>query len=271
MDYIFKQDTCLKKDFYYKLIEILENNGWENISSNEETDFSVMTSSSLNNNRKLILNIRPTNTGNNNDTTTTSYSMMTVRLPVDYIPGNENESGEFINPGTWLHFNIYPSNSTTSAVYNMDTPLKLNYYCDKNLIIMIIEYPEGTSINPIVFYLGLPHELYGDPDLVEPDNRGVVFAQSHGNTTLYGASGELIISDSHYTTASVGVSSIITARRKIYNVLPPKNPNIGNYILPTSAYYGNVNEGWRGKLTGLKFIPNQNVSSGDIVVIGDKQ
>ncbi|ANB66142.1 hypothetical protein GFC29_3817 (plasmid) [Anoxybacillus sp. B7M1] len=264
-DYIFATEQVAKKDFYNWLLNKMIGAGWRNISSNPTSDGDVLQSIGEDGTRNLILNLRPGNTTGNtgqgsNPITTTDYNVMSYRLLNDYTPGTAGTSGtssRALASTAWETFYVIPTTTTIPK----DTILTVRYHVNKNRIILLIETPAAVGVSPILYYIGLPDEFYCS----EPNSRGLLI----GSTGYNKYSGAVHISDTVGELASIGTTA--GTSNTTYQTLAPKNPNsAGKYII-SDIFYGDSTIGFRGKLTGLFALPNQNVLNGDIIKIDTKQ
>jgi hypothetical protein len=264
-DYIFSTEQVAKKDFYNWFLNKMIEAGWRNISSKPDTDGDVLQSTGEDGNRNLILNVRPGNTNGytgigSNPITTTDYNVMSYRLLNDYTPGAAGTSGTSSRPlasRAWEPFYVVP----TSAQVPKDTMLTVRYNVNKNRMIMLIETPSAVGVAPILYYIGLPDETYCS----EPNSRGLLVAATAYNKY----SGSVHISDTVGELASIGATAGIS--NNTYQTLAPKNPNASGKYVISDIFYGDSTIGFRGKLTGVFALPNQNVLNGDIIKIDTKQ
>lgn len=254
-DYIFSKGVCQKKDLYQTMIDLLLSAGWENVSSRPQTDFDVLYSKGEDGDKNLFFNFRPTNTSNTNNTQTTDYNACSFRLINGYTAGKPNESGTFERPNeSWRNFYLAPTTTTIP----LTTEVTYYYHVNKNRLIFIIIYPEAINVDPITHYIGLPDEVY----IHEPDSRGLLHTSSAYAST---GNGVLISDNAHNLTSATSAQT-----RNFYITLSPRNPNSDGIYMLSEAKYGNTTEGLRGKLTGLYFLPNENVHTGNIIQIGEK-
>lgn len=256
-DYIFTPGTCLKKDFYGVLKNALLSAGWINITSNYATDGDVLTSPGNTGDKALIINMRSANVKNDYDTATTAYCLMSIRFPTSYTPGAAGVAGTFVRPGGWQWMAIYPATNPANVQLAMDTIYNYKLYVDKSKLIFSIEFPLGLNTNPIFHYIGLPDSIYCD----EAGNRGMVWG-----TTCYSqsATGNVLIAD-----RPNGISSA----SDVYDIpllcnLSAKNPNNSGKFGISDIYYGNSNDGVRGKLDGIFTFPSTGLLTGDTITIG---
>lgn len=352
-DVIFSSpQNILKKDVYNTIIETMTTGGWTDISTNPVTDFNVMMSPGEENNKKLIIQLRPLNNSNNNSIVTTDYGVMSYRLIEEYTPATSPIAGVYnvtlgtsnlTIDGVTCVYSATPNTiqwkdaTTLALLVNKDATLSAKYTAtasgpvlvltqkqyyqsptapivtgsgtnvatvtvgvtssgvckrhneawkplfimpaanstllskdstyvtwrsavNKNRIIFSLEYAPGTGYSAIVNYIGLPDDYY----CTELDSRGLIVASSAAND----AGASTINVDNNPSDMP---DNLATVTRNVYCTLTQKNPNAAGKYMISEIFYGNTNEGFRGKLTGLFALPNQNILNGDIIQIGTKQ
>ncbi|MGP1408594.1 hypothetical protein [Selenomonas sp.] len=239
-EYIFSKGTCKKKEIYSLIIDKLKEKGWKDISSKPETDYVVLHSKGVTGDRDLILNLRDRADSNPSEAysvVTTDYSTMSYRLQSWYMPGGSGESGTFAKPArVWRPWHIYG----TGQAFSKETTLDYYVYVDAGKIILALEYPQSNSIaDPVVFYLGEPDTRF----LTESQSRGVLFAASNTNqgVCITDCPDDLGIKDDVYFLPT-------------YALLATVDPNIAKKYMVSPIYYGSDEEGFRGKLDGVKTV-----------------
>jgi hypothetical protein len=261
-DYLFQTGTCLKQDLYETIKGIMVSAGWTNISTNYATDGDVMYSTGENNDKTLFFQMRDTNASAANSIKTTDYNVMSYRLPNvftagtgTYPTGTAGTSERTVANEAWKVMYIAP----TATVINRTTTITYRYNCNKNRLIFIVEYPEGTAIAPVLNYIGIPDIVYGS----DTGSRGLIVA------TTGGASAANIV---QITNAVAELpNDTASSTRAVYCQLSAKNPNTSGKYMMSEMYYGNTTEGMRGKITGVFALPNQNILNGDTITVGTKQ
>ena len=256
-EYIFSKGTCRKKEIYQLILDKLKEKGWQDISSKPETDFVVLHSKGVTGDRDLILNLRDRTHNNPSEAysvVTTDYSTMSYRLQPSYTPGGSGEAGTFAKPArAWQPLYIYGTGQTLS----METILDYYVYADAGKIILSLEYPKSNSIQgPVVFYLGEPDTRF----LKESQSRGVLYASSANQTGVS-------ISDCPDDLGSKDEAYALYT----YSLLPVIDPNLAKKYMVSPIYYGSNEEGFRGKLDGIKTVkymtnPVPNLLHGDTLV-----
>jgi hypothetical protein len=256
-DYIFTSGTCAKKNFYGVITTALTSAGWTNIASNPATDGDVFASPGNTGDKALLLNLRKGNAASNaNDVTGTDYCQMSARLPSSYTPGSNGGTGTFIRAASW--FDLYIAPVAGGGILSRDTIYNYKIYTDKSKVIVSVEFPSATNLNPILHYIGLPDSLY----CTETASRGLIVASTGDSWT---ASGNVAIAD---TPSGMG-SAAAPYSMPVICTLAPKNPNNDGKYIVSDIYYGSATEGIRGKLDGVVAIPMSNIATGDTITIGD--
>lgn len=255
-DVIFQEGKCLKQNIIDKMIELMTGAGWKNISSKYDTDFIVMNSKGESNDKNLLLQFRYGSTTNASPINTTVATIASYRLMDKYTPSlTENTAGVFGRPTeTWKYFYIAPIASLA-----LDVELTYRYHVNKNRLIFIIETPESLNLMPIMYYMGLPDNHYTS----EPDSRGVIAMCNY-----YGA----YVNSVHICDAVAELPSVtLSSSRLNYCSLPPKSPNSAGIHTPVECMYGDTYEGYRGKIDGVFFLPNNSINNGDYLTLGSKR
>jgi len=239
-EYIFSKGTCKKKEIYSLIIDKLKEKGWKDISSKPETDYVVLHSKGVTGDRDLILNLRDRTDSNPSESysvVTTDYSTMSYRLQTWYTPGASGEPGTFAKPNrAWRPWHIYGS----GQAFSKETSLDYYIYVDAGKLIIALEYPTASNIcEPIVTYLGEPDTRF----TTESQSRGVLFAASNTNqgVCITDCPDDLGIKDDVYLLPT-------------YALLPTVDPNIARKYMVSPIYYGSDEEGFRGKLDGVKTV-----------------
>ena len=239
-EYIFSKGTCKKKEIYSLIIDKLKEKGWKDISSKPETDYVVLHSKGVTGDRDLILNLRDRDynyPSEANSVVTTDYSTMSCRLQTWYTPGGSGESGTFAKPArAWQPLYIYGAGQQLSR----ETGLDYYVYADAGKIILSLEYPPSSSISgPIVFYLGEPDTRF----LTEAQSRGILYASSahQSGVTITDCPDDMGSKDEAYFLLT-------------YSLLPAIDPNLAKKYMVSPIYYGSNEEGYRGKLDGIKTV-----------------
>lgn len=258
-DYIFQSGTCQKKELYDLIINKLKDAGWTDISSKPDTDFVVLTSAGNTGDKQLILNLRPLPAAATaaNNVTTSDFCQMSYRLEDAYTPGAAGVAGIFGRPSlAWSDLYIAPV--AASGKLALDTVVNYKVYADLSKIILVVEYPPAVSMSPILIYMGLPDTLY----MPQAGNSGTLVAVT--NTAITATNVQVC-------NTPDGIGNV-TAPYALptQTLLALKNPNNANKYMVSDVYYGSTTEGVRGKLDGIYCMPNQNIQTGDNVIINAK-
>jgi len=256
-EYIFRSGSCRKGDLYQLILDKLIEAGWTDVASNPTTEYNVMTSTGVNGDKELVIQLRPYISSTANSVITTDQVIATLRLQPSYIPGEPGVSGVFGRPTlTYTLFHLAPT--ITNVKIDIDTILNYKVYVDKNKIILGIEYPVALGYNPLLFYLGQPDTVW----MGESKSVGCVYATSSGTTSNL----SLIVCDTPDGMASsAGPYSIPTKA-----LLPLKNPNNDGIYITSDIIYEGGNEGMRGKLDGILCATNSNILTGDRLIENGK-
>jgi hypothetical protein len=258
-DYVFTSGTCLKNEVYDVIINKLLAAGWENVSSNPTTDFDVLTSPGNAGDKALVLNLRPLPAAGTvaNNIKTSNFCQASFRLQTSYTPGTTGVAGTFGRPTqTWTDLYICPV--AASGQLPADTTVKYKVYADASKIIMAIEFPSATSLNPILFYLGAPDSVF----VAESGSSSTVFASTSMATTA----GNLLICNTSDGIGSVAApyAMVVTG----FSIL--KNPNNEGIYFQSGMYYQSATEGIRGMLDGILCLPNMAVQTGNTITMDGK-
>jgi hypothetical protein len=255
-DYIFTSGTCLKSEIYDLIINSLVNAGWANVSSNPTTDFDVLTSPGNAGDKALVLNIRPLPAAGTaaNNIKTSNFCQASFRLQTSYTPGTEGTAGTFGRPSQpWI--DLYLAPVAANGQLPADTTVKYKVYADASKIILAIEYPSATGLNPVLFYLGEPDSRF----TTESGSSSTVYATTTNATTAT----NLLICNTPDGVGSVAVPYVMPL--SCFTIL--KNPNNEGIYFQSGLYYQSATEGIRGMLDGVLCLPNMGVQTGNEIII----
>ena len=255
-EYIFRSGSCAKKDLYQLIIDELIKAGWKDVASNPAEEYNVMTSTGVNGDKELVIQLRsmPVSIATNAEVTTSEQVVASLRLQTSYIPGEPGVSGVFGRPT--LTFS--PLHLAAGKVH-IDTILNYKVYADKNRIILGIECPVALGYSPVLFYLGQPDTVW----MSESKSAGCVSAISISPTT---APSTLIVCDTPDGMASSAGPYGLTTK----TLLPLKNPNNDGRYITSDIIYESTTEGMRGKLDGILCATNSNILTGDRLIENGK-
>jgi len=258
-DYIFRSGSCRKGDLYQLIIDELIKAGWKDVASNPAEEYNVMTSTGVNDDKELVIQLRPY-PGTISSTTnviTTDNTIATLRLQTSYTSGEPGVSGVFGRP-TLTYTSLYLAPSILNTKIHIDVILNYKVYADKNRIILGIEYPVALGYSPVLFYLGQPDTVW----MSESKSAGCVYAISSGPT----ANLSLLICD--FPDGMASSANPYSIPTKVF--LPLKNPNNGNRYTMSNIIYESTTEGMRGKLDGILCVTNSNILTGDRLIENGK-
>jgi hypothetical protein len=257
--YVVTQGTCTKAQIFQTLVNAMISAGWQNVSSNPSTDYTVLQSTGTSGNLNLVIQLRQTdNSGSNDITTTDGAQYISYRLVGGYTPGSGGASGTFARNTTQAPWRNICICSTSTP--NRNTTVNYKYFANKNFIVFSIEYPSGTNTPPSIFWIGMPDITY----CTESASRGLLVAQA--NSAI--SSGTVDITDTPADIPANSGAGEQSYRMSTYTTLSPKNPNSAGQYMISDIFYGDANVGVRGKLTGIWTLPAQNILSGDTITIG---
>lgn len=262
---LFKTGTCKKKEFFDILIAEILANGWKDVSSNPGTDFYVLQSDGEAGTKNLILQMKnwfltseavgSVRDGSGN------HSSFGIRFPLGYTPGEDGAAGTFTRPTTpWDIALVFPfiSNANGTSVMDPDTIIDYALAVNKDNIVYVITPNIASPYNSLATFIGLADERY----TAENNSDGMIYASSMGGG--YAANTVLVAND----CSELGSMSPDAETRATSSDLPIKNPNAAGVYMMTDMIYEEANEGVRGKINSLLFLPNINIVANDILVDG---
>lgn len=250
-----------------KIIELMIEAGWENISSNEATDWFVMRSKNALNDEDLLIQLTPlgntyTNGPLNQDQRKTKYGNINGRCLLDYTPGENGASGVFNQTGIENRVQNTAFHQFTLTRVNDQiemTDHELSYYIDKQRCIFMTKGPKYNSNHYLtaIFGFGLPVEhFYKD---IYPKRDSVLWSLTDAFTYILDHPKEFGYSLNEYSLYLRTENSF-------------KNPDWLQRINLSELKYGtNLSPycNYRGKLWGVWMINNVQVgtiSNEDIIV-----
>ncbi|HMM22694.1 MAG TPA: hypothetical protein PKA10_18400 [Selenomonadales bacterium] len=256
-DYIFQSASVQKGGLYQFMIDKMKAAGWQDISSNPTTDFVVLRSTGVNEDKNLVIQLRPLPAAGTvaNNVTTSNFSQMSYRLVDSYTPGASGAAGTFGRSSlAWTDLYLIPAAVNTQLA--MDTVCNVKWYADAGKFIMAIEYPPATGYGPMLIYIGQPDSSY----VAESNSAGLLV----GVTANAPAATSVQIDNTSDGSGSVTAPYVMATQ----SLLPTQNPNNANKYVVSDIYYGNSTEGVRGKLDGVGcMLNNGNVLTGDNIVV----
>lgn len=254
--YFFQSLDTTKGQVYPTIISLLQSAGWVNVSSNPATDFDVMQSEF--DDKKLVIQMRPTNISNTNNTTTSDQPAMSFRMIEGYVPGVPGSAGIFDRPAEiWRVIHNAPIGTTTTTI-SRNTPVTILYNVNKRRLIMAILYPKASGYGSIINYIGIPDEegIF----CTEPGSRGLIVGTSYGGP----AHNQIASSNSPQELAAETASNAMYTS----HTMTLKSPNHAAKYFPGVINYGYTATAPRGSLTGIYVLATgSDITEGDIVEI----
>lgn len=184
-DVIFKTEQVTRKSWYNRIIQLMIEAGWQNLSS-RQADNQVMFSSGENGKDNLLIQLRASDNATVEHENGIPYlartqSYISFRLLEGYTPGGSSGSaGTFKTKYSFYLSLVMPYN------FNLDQTFTLRYHCNKNRCIFISEFPPnivdgGHDANTIIFIGKSDRTVRYDS--VET---GAIFASNVNNAQSYG-------------------------------------------------------------------------------------
>lgn len=253
-DYLFNKTTTTKGEFLATVVRLLTDAGWTNVSSLPRTDFYVLNSKGVNNDKNLFIQLRDYGTpGTVYNVTTSNYPVFSYRLIDNYTPGVTGVGGTTTRASlVYSDAYIGQLSYNSTAITKSDT-LELYYYVDANGISMIICPPASCEIGSVFFLIR--------------DNIGAI-AKSSGSRGLAVATyaqSYIMIDDTPDNMSRNNTPYI----QSVYSVKSPKNPNADGIYVMSEIIYGSSSEGYRSRLDGVYALPAQNIIAGDTIKVGN--
>ncbi|MDM5298054.1 hypothetical protein QUF51_07775 [Bacillus pumilus] len=235
MSIVFKKETIKKKNLYNRIIDLLIDAGWTNVSSNTTTDFDVMYSNGESGKDSIYFNIRPfasavTLPSPSTNFSTSNSAYFSLRLCKSYSPSDSPmTSGVFMRTESWNIVYI-----TTAATLNPESDLTLYYSVNRDRIVFSVSPPSILRSNSSICYFGKPI-IHG----ISAKNVSCVYATS-ANTL---STGKLLIDDQVHFPQSTSYLLSTSMSDNLSN-------SYGTMFISPIAFGDNL-EGVRGYLDGL--------------------
>ena len=253
-DYLFNKTTTTKGEFLATVVRLLTDAGWTNVSSSPATDFYVLNSKGVNNDKNLFIQLRDYGTqGVGYNVTTSNYPVFSYRLIDNYTPGATGLAGTTTRASLAYSDAYIGQLGYDNATITKSDTLELYYYVDANGISMIIRPPAVRSIGSVFFLVR--------------DNVGAIAKSSDSRglaVTAYGHS-YIMIDDTPDNMARNNTPYI----QSVYSAMSPKNPNADGIYTMSEIVYGSPSEGYRSRLDGVYALPAQNIIEGDTFKVGN--
>ena len=184
-DVIFKTEQVTKKTWYNRIIQLMIEAGWQNLSS-RQADNQVMFSTGESGNDNLLIQLRASDSATVEHENGIPYlhrtqAYISFRLLESYTPGGSSGSaGVFKTKYTFYTSLLMPYS------FDLKQPFTLHYSCNKNRCIFISEFPPniidgGHDANTIMFIGKSDRTLRYDS--IET---GAIFASNVNNAPPYG-------------------------------------------------------------------------------------
>ena len=250
----FKKESIKKLNLTSRIVEVMTEAGWEDITSLPSVDGHVLHSKGEDGLQEITFQISDSySRAAAYNVSTTSYRYGSIRLLKSYTPGPAGKAGLADPPS---HYWQYVSYMYRAGLENMD--LNLYYNANKDRGIFIIEDPFATDC--MWFYVGKPRPNYSK---AYKDQNTVLVAQNNryvGNVIVQG------LADTTYKEPVAGVIMV-------NNTGNAKNV-VGELMLSEIAF-GTNESGFIGYVDGIyaimKNLNESNTGGNRSVVVGDRR
>lgn len=271
-DYIYQQETVLKKDFEAWLIAKMQAAGWQQIGSNppqtpnEGTNarFYVMKGKRASDNAETYVGINGIGIRSRNSI---SYSMqMNIQPLLDYTPGAAGTDG-FTTKGSSPFNNLKMSGSTqpyqwtiagtyNAAIYPSDTPLNVRFCITAHNVSLVVRTPNFYNEKGGYLFFGLPDTLSK-----EKNSSLTTVTGSHNGAT---ANSSFYCSD---TPLNIPSSTNAYETLTSYSFTPPKSPDVNGYFPFMTVYGGDATSGLRLRHPSAYFLRSGGLIDGDLITV----
>lgn len=277
-------------DIYSKIISLLTEAGWEDVSSNPATDGNIMHSKGESGDMDLFLGFSKDAGGTDTNPfgSSTTADCIYIKLIYDYRPGASGKSGTYDSRRneTWKKL-IKPFNNR--GIMSLDDEIYMHYNVNKNRILCYFEPLEKykldktTTNNPTNYQLlniNSPYFFtfgYQDGSLIKgTKSSSVIFAHTNGYDEAYSRD-KCALACSYATTVS---SDAIYVQSYSFNAT--KEGTLDRKVPMLPIWLGTDKEGLLCSVDGIKVI-NYNsdfarggrylerfISDDDIVTLSNK-
>lgn len=211
-----------------KIDEILTAEGYQQVSSNIESDGYVYKSNGIDGKKEMYVYVKTLNSNS-----------LIMGINEKYTPSNPGLSGTFSSVGYEKDFVVWNSSFSSQNVVNYI----LNVNKDR-----IIFYAEGelfnTSRRDTITYIGLPAR-YDDKDITS-DFAGIIgTSNSYGSSAWYALRNIANVPISNYSTTMYSMNKSLTW---------------GEEIFASPIFLYRSDEGMRGELEGLKIVSSDSAN-----------
>lgn len=257
-DYIFQEETVLKKDLGTWLINKMIAAGWQNISSNP-TQFAMMKTTRDSDGLECLVYL--------NDyflkTAADSNSLwLRLYLQKDYQPGTSGTNGTSsrpVHPSGGSEYNRSLFRIAQVSFLPLDEPITIRYCITKEFVCIICRPSAYRGLSPELIWFGLPTTW----QVERVNGAGIIFATSSYDTF----NDNPLITD----TPALAAASTYPYELTAYGTLPPKQPDASGYYALASIYLGDSITGMRCKIPGIFALGAINILDKDIIQVGTKR
>lgn len=273
-DYIYQQETVLKKDFEAWLIAKMQSAGWQQVGSNppqtandaNAARFYMMKGKRASDNMDTFVGINGTGIRSRNSV---SQSMQLNIVPfLDYTPGAAGTNGTTskgtppINaliqsigtqPYQWTLTGAY-----NSTIYPADTPLNVRFCITAHNVSLAVRTPLYYNEKGGYLFFGLPDVLSKEKNSGITTVTGSHNASS-GNSSFY-------IADTPLNIPSV-VNFTAYETLPNYGLTVPKSPDVNGFFPFMIAYGGDATSGLRLRHPSAFFLKLGGLLDGDLITV----
>jgi len=274
-DYIYQQETVLKKDLEFWLIAKMQAAGWQQIGSNPPTSvadgttgrFFVMKGKRASDNMDTYVAINGYATRQRHNNT---YSGQMNIIPLlDYTPGAAGTSGT-TSKGTYplsaaattpannnFQWTLFGTYNTT--IYPADTPLNVRFCITAHNVSLAIRTPNFYSEAGGYLFFGLP-DILG-----KEKNSGITTVT--GSTNGATSNANFHVADTPLNIPSPvppnAASSYETIQAR--SIAPGKSPDVNGLFMLLYVYGVDTNSGMRLRHPSSFFLPDGGLLDGDLI------
>lgn len=269
-DYIYQQETVLKKDFGAWLIAKMQAAGWQQIGSNPPQSANdttqnrayIMKGKRTSDNLETIIGINDFAIRTRNSA---SYSMQMNIVPFsDYTPGTAGTVGTTSRSAALTQLNIAASTNAyqwtiaglySSSQYPADTPLNVRFCITPYNVSLVVRTPVFYNDKGGYLFFGLPDTLAKE----KTTGSSIVTGSFNGST----ANSNFYIVDTPLGIPSLtNPTDILTS----YSMDPPRSPDsMGNFPF-IIVYGGDTASGLRLRHPSAFFLKNGGLLDGDLII-----
>ncbi len=270
-DYVFTEETVLKKDFGLWLVNKMIAAGWEQVGSNPPpatgnptaTQTYIMKGKRTSDNMLTFVAI---NDFRVRTLANQAYNMQLGLMPLlDYTPGTTGQVGSSTSntnlnnvtqgngQGNQWHYHIVGSYADTT--YPLDTPISVKFCITSHNVSLICRVSPYYGRNGNFTFFGLPDVLSK-----EKNGGATIVTGSHRAT---GTNTTVQIADTPLNIPSQQSYIDLT----VTSLSPPRSPDIhGNFPLMI-VYGGDGTSGLRVRMPSTFFLPNGGLMDKDLIQV----